>query len=706
MTSRRIKDVSSLEDVFLEVMEGKVESRQLDLPSPGAPVVSETEGDLELKVSPDKMTVILRAKGVTALFADDVFALLRNKRIVCGIDKAAVLVAVDRIRKGGGWKGDLVVARGLPPRLPYQLTYPFLQQAGTLGRDDCVWLVDGIPLFSDVKRLFAAKEVSEFANMGGLAVKAVKAGEVIVTVIEENQGSPGQNVYGETVKAEGFPLEIGKNIRYDEAKKQYLSEVYGYLQADGRHLAVIQPFWLSPDRMQVYFINLPTIGHPVVPAGQDVIDSLMRFQIRPKCILKTAVQKLCEAFQVGADLPSTVLVAQGVPPKAGSNARVVACFDAEIKAGALREDDSIDLRERNVVVSIGKGEPIVEKVLPTRGVPGCDVLGKEIKAEDGVDIPLEIGKGIEQKKEEGKLVYFASIAGNIVQKGNSFSVVEVCAIKGDVDYSTGNITVKTDIVIEGSVSPGFTVRADGNVKIKESVGAGALVVAKGNLHVGKGIIGENTRIVAYGDIYAQFVQDAELIAKGNIIIGSYMFNGLARAGGSVVVKKSFSGQDGKVIGGVVIASAGIELSTIGSPTNRSTVVALQADPAKVAEQKKIEEKITEVQELVVKMMRTLQLDNVDPASIRAMIERVSPAKKDILTKLLVNLSAMIKKKSQLENQRKALLDAMDKELEKASVRVTREFFQGNEVQIGSKKYVPSHDHGPCTFQLKEGNIVF
>ena len=352
---KKKKNLETLEDSFAEALEGKVPGRSAGqtfakADSAATPRTAGSMAGISFEVSHDAVQVVMRANGAAAAAPEQIVGALQEQRVVFGIDKAAVHVAADRIAKAGGWQGDLVIARGTPPENPYVLDYPFLEPAGELGAKNCSWLVDGIPLFPHLARLFSLKSLSELEGFENIAVKVVGPKDVIVRIVRQGPARPGRNVHGEEIKAEGFPLQIGSNISYDAKECTYVSDLYGYLLAEGNHLAVLEPVWVSPDRMAAYYINLPQPGLRRVPTREDLVAVLLQRGVNQKCLRNKVIAVLCDRLKAGENLRRAVKIAAGVEPKRGFDADIRYSIDFQKRAGTIRGDNSIDLRERNAVV--------------------------------------------------------------------------------------------------------------------------------------------------------------------------------------------------------------------------------------------------------------------------------------------------------------------------------------------------------------------
>jgi len=698
---RKRKSLKDLEDRFIQTVK-PIDAAEGDAPKQETKQ-AENSG-YEILVANGGMQASLRTWGKVQLTDNDIQKALLDKNITHGIDRAALLVAADRIGKDGGLDREMIVARAILAEHSYEIVYPFLEQVGELGSEKSVWLVDGVPLVSDLQILFDAERREEWNAIENVVVKAVRPGEVIVREVSKKGAAPGKNIFGEEIDEAPFPLTFGKNIQWQESTGEYCSTIFGYLHFAGNVLEVMEPLWIDPHKMNAYFVNLPQVGEWVAPDYSMISSLLLHLHIKPKLISNNNIEAIVAKMATKEKLPVTITIAKGIRPELGKDARIAWHADTKVRAGTLREDRTIDLRERNIVTAVAQGGLVAEKIKATKGKSGTNLFGEEIEATDGRDVPFKSGKGIVVDDKEDRVRYFAAHNGNVSMRQGVLSVAKVFNISGDVDYATGNVHVKTDLLIGGTVKTGFTVRAEGNVQINGMVEGGATVEAQGNIIVKNGILGLETTVVSYGDVKAQFIQDAEVFAHGNVIISSYIYNSTVRAAGTIVVKQGGGGKGGKVIGGMLVASGGMEMSIVGSPTNRSTVLALQASIDQRKKIDKISEEYNEKKGIILKIMRTLELDSVDPLAIRAKLEQAAPAKKELVTKLLINLSSLIKQKNILEKEKKEIEDAVKEALGKATIRISREFYQGNTVQIGTKKYEAPTDLGPATFQLQDGVI--
>lgn len=274
--------------------------------------------------------------------------------------------------------------------------------------------------------------------------------------------------------------------------------------------------------------------------------------------------------ETGGD--SGIVAAKGVEPVPGNDADMKYFFERELKAAPKElEDGRVDYRELNLVISVTKGTLLAEKIPATNGTPGIDVFGKETPAKRGRDFIPPAGKGVERSEDGMQL--FAALDGCPVLTGKQLKVLPVYEIKGDVDFTTGNIYFMGSVIIRGSVRSGFKVAASGNVEIYQGI-EDARVEAEGKILVKRGITGQGKALVKAGDeIMTKFIQHAEVRSKENIQTEA-CFHSTVFAGKKVTV----GGKRGLIVGGLVRAGLEVDAKTVGSPYATPTEIQVGIDP--------------------------------------------------------------------------------------------------------------------------------
>lgn len=266
------------------------------------------------------------------------------------------------------------------------------------------------------------------------------------------------------------------------------------------------------------------------------------------------------------------VAASGIPPVPGKDAEMQYFFERDTKAAPKElEDGRVDYRELNLVTSVRKGTLLAEKTLATEGSPGKNIFGKEVPAKRGRDFLPPVGKGVERSDDGMRL--FAAADGCPVVAGKQLKVLPVYDIKGDVDFSTGNIYFMGSVIVRGNVKSGFKIVSSGNVEVYQGV-EDARIEAEGRVLVKRGISGQGKAFIKAGeDVLAKFIQHAEVRTKESVHTEACLHSTIY-AGKKVVV----GGKRGLVVGGLVRAGQEVNAKTVGSPFATPTEIEVGIDP--------------------------------------------------------------------------------------------------------------------------------
>ena len=150
--------------------------------------------------------------------------------------------------------------------------------------------------------------------------------------------------------------------------------------------------------------------------------------------------------------------------------------------------------------------------------------------------------------------------------GKKISVLPVVFIHGDVNYDTGNIDFDGSVHITGSVLPGFTVKAKGDIIIEKNVDD-ALIEALGNITVKMGVVGkENAKLSANGTVTVKYLLNAKVEAANDIVVEDSIINSDVFSNSRIVVVA----RQGKIIGGKATALYEIIVNVSGTPNETET----------------------------------------------------------------------------------------------------------------------------------------
>jgi hypothetical protein len=298
----------------------------------------------------------------------------------------------------------------------------------------------------------------------------------------------------------------------------------------------------------------------VIRPARPVHPELIRKALREKNVVEGILE---DALVAAAQRPrgDAMKVAQSKPPVHGHDAVWRFGFECRPENKPLELDDgSVDLREVSSYSVVNQGQVLATKTERTRGVSGRSVTGRALVGEDGRDVVMRAGPNAELSADGATIVALAT--GQPLLEGNRVSVRLVLEIKGDVDFSTGNICFPGSVKIIGSVNTGFSVAAGRDVEIWGQV-EGGTVEALGNVSIREGVR-SRSRIAASGNVSLRFIDsDSFVYAGANIGVSDSVIDSHLHAALAVKIGR-------KLIGGSVVAGDYVSTNSCGSPRGNPT----------------------------------------------------------------------------------------------------------------------------------------
>ncbi|MCE5272168.1 FapA family protein [bacterium] len=265
------------------------------------------------------------------------------------------------------------------------------------------------------------------------------------------------------------------------------------------------------------------------------------------------------------------VVARGKPRQDGRDAEIKMLIDTdETPKPLIMDDGSVDFKNINLIKVVDKDQLLAVKAPATPGERGYTVTGRYLEPRPGEDTPMPRGKNT-WSSEDG-LQLFSSLIGNVYVSDGMMHVENVYVVRGNVDFSTGNISYPGDVVINGDVKADFSVHTEGNIIVRGTVEAAEIVSTGGNIDVKKGIIGtqkeKKAKIVSEGALRALFIQESVISAGKDIEVGSYIMNSSVYAENEVRALRD----RGMIAGSNVFAGSCVRAKNIGSMSDTKTSI--------------------------------------------------------------------------------------------------------------------------------------
>jgi hypothetical protein len=447
---------------------------------------------------------------------------------------------------------------------------------------------------------------------------------------------------------------------------------------------------LDNDRMKAYV----EISAPLGSGHKCTLDDLKQALLANHVKYGIDESKLNEAMQEqnwGRRIP----VAQGTPAVNGMDGRLVFKFPSllERMAPKIDEKGNVDYKNLNLIHNVKAGTELVERIPPTAGKNGTDVTGREVSARKGKDVVLPRGKNT--VTDEGDRHLYACIEGHVSIRESKVAVDPVFELRGDVDYSSGNIEFIGNILINGSITSGFQVVAGGDIEVRGFI-EGATVVAGGSIMVQGGITaGIKGLVRAAENISARFVENSRLEAGRDVIIREAIMQSYVKAGGSVRVND----RRATIVGGVIQAAYEVESKTIGSQLATQTIIEVGLNPSYREEYGQLHKTRTEKAKALDTLNHNLQVYQKTGINVN----NISDKKRLALIKLLDQYKKMRQELSSID-ERIAFLESEFQHINAARIKALEIVYPGVRITIGQSIYVVNDIIRFAQFVLDEGEV--
>lgn len=503
----------------------------------------------------------------------------------------------------------------------------------------------------------------------------------------KNYVHPGDTILKSISKREG--IKASKNVKFDKMTGLYKSTVHGYVFYDQLKSVSVIPVINVADKWRGVMVLPPQKRQKKQLVLEEIQTIISEIPIK----LMVDYDKIGElvAYNLKYDEGVMCVFVEGRKPIDGNVQKVILDYDFTIDSGKESESGAIDFKERGFIHNIDAGIQIAHFMEEKPSIDGLDIYDVLMEAHHDDDPCYKLGKNI-TVDPDGKTIR-SGIRGILSNHNNTLSVSTVVEID-KVDLSTGNIEVNGSLIIKDNIEPGFIIKTEGDILVRGNI-EDAEIDCAGNLIVSGGIIGgANSKINVNGKICSQFIRNANIICKGDLI-AQQLVNAEIACNDRVVVLEG----KGVIIGGNVKALNGVWAKSIGSMSESKTTITVGRDAEADAEFKNIVSTVKTNREEISKIKSLLGTEYFK--NPKAFIERIPVNKREGIKDILKRITNLVRETAQLEARR----DEMSAEFEKlshSSITSMEGFFPGVTVYISSmRKYISKKISGTEYFYSKE-----
>ncbi len=469
-------------------------------------------------------------------------------------------------------------------------------------------------------------------------------------------------------------FKAGEGVYYDQFSSTYKASAYGFVILDrtAQKIRLITPVQISKDKVRAYFVTFPT-KFMKLPSYSD-IEHILREKKILAIMDREAIEEQLSKIDLGEPRVNRILVARGREPVTGYDEYFVPLVKLEKKAGKVLEDGRIDFKKK-------RGQEVLRKIPGVKPEDGMDIYGEKVDAAFEVKEGYNRGEHIVESIGDPS-IFVSDIDGCLNVEGKKISVSPFAIIKGNVDYDSGNIDFNGSVHVLGSVLPGFSVKARGDIIVEKNVDD-AYLEAEGDVTVKHGISGKGSmKIVAGGRVRSKYILNSTVEAVKEIEVEDSIINSKVFSNDRI----SVTARNGKIIGGETIARHEIVVNVAGVPKENLTRLTVGESLFVERELIDIRREIDSVKLVVQEIMRKIKASFgeglfEDPKKFLSILP---PVKKKNCLLMLQELTAHNKELGEI-NKKRVEVEAKLKLERDPVVIVTEEVYPGTVISIKKRK---------------------
>ncbi|MDE7476865.1 MAG: FapA family protein, partial [Lachnospiraceae bacterium] len=311
-------------------------------------------------------------------------------------------------------------------------------------------------------------------------------------------------------------------------------------------------------------------------------------------------EKTLEELAQGKQDYEETIIASGMVAKDGSDGFFEYHFNPQPETmPIILPDGSVDYNVLGKIELVTKGQLLATYHSALPALNGVDVMGDVIEAYEGKELPPLQCKRCEP--DEMNCKYFASTEGNVTVEGKYLTVTPIYVVDGNLDAATGDVDFHGDVLIQGNVFAGVTVRTTGNITVNGHVETASLYAGK-DVILKNGMQGSGKGFIRAGhNVMARFLEQTQVFAGNEINTGAIL-NCEVESGHNVVV----AGNRGTIIGGTVTAVEQISAASIGNRAGVMTQFVIGLDGEFKHKMEEIDRLAEEYQNNMTDAMRALE----------------------------------------------------------------------------------------------------
>jgi uncharacterized protein len=233
---------------------------------------------------------------------------------------------------------------------------------------------------------------------------------------------------------------------------------------------------------------------------------------------------------------SPVMIAQGVKPENGIDGWIEYLFDTNSAKPTVDQRGKVNLHEIHFLHNVHTGDILARIHPPTAGTPGYRVNGEQVLPRPGKKGDVRTGPYTALGPDDSSVVIATADGNVILHNDGQIEVQPIVTIKGNIDFSTGNIDFVGSLNVMGDILADFSVKVQKDLTVYGSV-EDSFIEVGGNVIVKKGFIGSGKgRISAQGNITVHTLLNQTIVCGQDVTIEKEAVSGMIKAGGKILAQ--------------------------------------------------------------------------------------------------------------------------------------------------------------------------
>ena len=301
------------------------------------------------------------------------------------------------------------------------------------------------------------------------------------------------------------------------------------------------------------------------PTPEKLLELFARFSITGS-VDKLALKNFCEKVSQG-EIVEGVIIVRGKPPEHGDDQEQLFHVKAKLvePPPSGQYDEQKDYHALNLFENVSKNKLIAELLPDTEGISGKTILGVYTPALPGHKLTKSLRAGANVFTDKTGTKFYAQIDGMVIydRRKEIIEVSDVYTIKGNVDYTTGDIDFIGAVEVMGDVTDTYHIKANKWITVHNHVG-NCNLNSGGDMTLHGVDAGGDAILSCKGTLKAKYLHGSQVECEGNIYISTEAVNCKLHS------EKAIMAKHGAIIGGEAVALKGFEVQTLGTDAQVKT----------------------------------------------------------------------------------------------------------------------------------------